>query len=93
VCRGQDIGKCRRADLPPDHPTDRITFDDLQRASPPTLILVGDRDPLCSVDEGLQAYQALPNGELAVLPGTGHRITPSGVRATVEFFERHLTDA
>jgi hypothetical protein len=34
------------------------------------------------------ACRALPTGELAVLPGTGHLITPAAVRATIEFFER-----
>lgn len=66
------------------------TFDDLSRVTVPTLVLVGDRDQFCSVDEGVQAYQTLPNGELAVLPGTGHRITPPGVRMMIDFFEHHL---
>jgi hypothetical protein len=32
--------------------------------------------------------RALQAGELAVLPDTGHLITPAAVQTTIEFFER-----
>ena len=54
----------------------------------PTLILVGDRDEFCSVEEGVRAYRTLPQGELAVVPNTGHIITPPLVEVMVEFLER-----
>src|SRR5438552_3768807 len=54
----------------------------------PALILIGDRDPFCTVEEGAAACRALPAGQLAVLPGTGHLITPAAVQATIDFFER-----
>ena len=54
----------------------------------PTLILTGDRDPFCTVEEGAAAYHALPASEFAVLPNTGHLITPGAVQATIEFFAR-----
>jgi pimeloyl-ACP methyl ester carboxylesterase len=66
------------------------TFDDLNTVTPPTLILVGDRDHFCSVEEGVQAYRALANGELAVLPATGHLITPQAVQVAIDFFERQV---
>ncbi len=64
------------------------TVEDLRAVTVPTLILVGDRDPFCTVEEGAAAYRALPAGELAVLPGTGHLITPVAVRTVTEFFAR-----
>jgi pimeloyl-ACP methyl ester carboxylesterase len=64
------------------------TFENMHAITVPTLILIGDRDPFCTVEEGAAAYRALPAGELAVLPGTGHLITPAAVQATIEFFER-----
>jgi pimeloyl-ACP methyl ester carboxylesterase len=64
------------------------TFEDLRRITVPTLVLTGDRDQFCSVEEGVTAYRMLPDGELAVLPDTGHLITPAVVAATIEFFER-----
>jgi pimeloyl-ACP methyl ester carboxylesterase len=51
-------------------------FEDLHTITPPTLILVGDRDQLCAVEEGVTAYRALQDGELSVLPDTGHLIHP-----------------
>lgn len=64
------------------------TLEDFREIEVPTLILVGDRDMFCSVEEGVQAYRLLPKGELAVLPNTGHWITPSAIDATIDFFER-----
>jgi pimeloyl-ACP methyl ester carboxylesterase len=66
------------------------TVEDLRTITAPTLILVGDRDPFCTVAAGGAAYRALQDGELAVLPNTGHLITPGAVRATIEFLERRL---
>jgi len=64
------------------------SFRDLGRITAPTLILVGDRDPFCTVDEGATAYRALSDGELAVLPGTGHVIDAAAVRTTIQFLKR-----
>jgi pimeloyl-ACP methyl ester carboxylesterase len=67
-----------------------FTVDDLSAVTAPTLLLVGDRDPFCSVEDGASAYHALPNGELAVLPNTANGITPAALQATIEFFRRCL---
>jgi pimeloyl-ACP methyl ester carboxylesterase len=67
------------------------TFDDLRSVTAPTLVLTGDRDHFCSVEEGVTAYRMLQHGELAVLANHGHVITPAAVNATIEFLERHET--
>jgi pimeloyl-ACP methyl ester carboxylesterase len=64
------------------------TTPDLGAIGAPTLIIVGDRDEFCSVEEGVLAYRALAEGELAVVPNTGHIITPPLVELMVEFLER-----
>jgi len=64
------------------------TFEDMRAITAPALILIGDRDPFCTVEEGAAAYRALQAGQLAVLPDTGHLITPTAVQTTIEFFER-----
>jgi pimeloyl-ACP methyl ester carboxylesterase len=64
------------------------TLEDLHAITAPTLILTGDRDPFCTVEEGAAAYRALQAGALAVLPDSGHLITPAAVQTTIEFFER-----
>ena len=65
------------------------TLDDLRTITVPTLVLTGDRDPFCTVEEGAAAYRALQAGELAVVPNTGHLITPAAVQAIIDFFQRH----
>lgn len=65
------------------------TIDDLRRISVPALILTGDRDHFCSVEEGVAAYRALPLGELAVLPGVGHVIPPLKVQIATDFMRRN----
>jgi pimeloyl-ACP methyl ester carboxylesterase len=64
------------------------TTQDLGAISAPTLIVVGDRDEFCSVEEGARAYRALAEGELAIVPSTGHIITPTLVELMIEFLER-----
>jgi pimeloyl-ACP methyl ester carboxylesterase len=64
------------------------TVESMRAIAVPALILTGDRDPFCTVEEGAAACRALPAGELSVLPGTGHLITRAAVQATIDFFER-----
>ena len=52
------------------------TVENMNAIAVPTLILTGDRDPFCTVEEEAAACRALPAGQLAVLPDTGHLITP-----------------
>ena len=66
------------------------TYADLPRITVPTLILTGDRDDFCTVEQAVSAYRQLPDGELAILPGHGHYIPPSAIHATVEFLTRRL---
>jgi pimeloyl-ACP methyl ester carboxylesterase len=68
------------------------TFDDLARISAPTLILTGDRDHFCSTEEAVTAFRRLPRGELAVLPATGHFITPLAIDLATDFIRRHVED-
>jgi pimeloyl-ACP methyl ester carboxylesterase len=67
------------------------TYADLARITAPTLILAGDRDDFCSVEQATAAYRQLPDGELAILPGHGHYIPPAAIQTTTEFFARHLS--
>jgi pimeloyl-ACP methyl ester carboxylesterase len=68
------------------------TFDDYRAITAPTLILTGDRDHFCSVEEGAVAYRNLSAGELAILPDTDHAITPVVIDTTINFLLRHVHD-
>jgi pimeloyl-ACP methyl ester carboxylesterase len=48
-----------------------IPIEDLRRISAPTLVLVGD-DDLFPLEHTIELYRAIPNSELAVVPGTSH---------------------
>jgi pimeloyl-ACP methyl ester carboxylesterase len=66
------------------------TYEHLAAIAVPTLILAGDRDNFCTVEQALSAYRQLPDGELAILAGHGHYIPPSAIATTIEFFERRI---
>jgi pimeloyl-ACP methyl ester carboxylesterase len=51
-----------------------FTVDDVARVSVPTLVLVGD-DEAVRIDHTVALYEALPEGQLAVVPGTSHVLT------------------
>ncbi len=61
------------------------SFDDLATIDVPTLVLVGDRDLFCTVEEGVTTYRHLNHGQFAVLPDTGHVITSAKIAVLQEF--------
>jgi len=63
-------------------------YADLAQITVPTLVMVGDRDHFCSVEQATLAVQHLPLGELAVLPGTGHIITTTKIDVMLDFLQR-----
>jgi len=67
------------------------TYSDLANVTAPTLILSGDRDEFCQVEQAVAAYRHLPDGQLAILPGHGHYIPPSAIEETIEFLGRRAT--
>ena len=69
------------------------SYADFAMITVPTLILCGDRDHFCSVEQAVQAYRQLSHGELAILPGHGQYIPPAAIEATIEFFKRQLSSA
>jgi pimeloyl-ACP methyl ester carboxylesterase len=60
-------------------------YADLAKITVPTLILVGDRDHFCSVEEAAVAFRNLGNGQLAVVPNIGHVISTGKIEALISF--------
>ena len=50
-----------------------LTTDDLRKISLPALVLVGD-DDLMTLAHTAALYESLPQGQLAVVPGTSHAV-------------------
>jgi len=69
------------------------TFRDFAKITAPALLLVGDRDDYCTLEDGIAAYRQLPRGEIAVVPDTGHVITSAKIELTLAFFDRHVQAA
>jgi pimeloyl-ACP methyl ester carboxylesterase len=51
-----------------------LTPADLARIGAPTLVVAGD-DDVISIEHTTTLYRAIPNAELAVVPGTSHTLT------------------
>ncbi len=47
---------------------------DLAHVQAPTLLVNGDRDEIIPLEQTLGMYRALPNAQLAILPGVGHGV-------------------
>jgi pimeloyl-ACP methyl ester carboxylesterase len=58
-------------------------YADLAKITVPTLILVGDRDHFCSVEEATVAFRNLDHGQLAVIPNIGHVISTGKIEALI----------
>lgn len=50
-----------------------LTVEDLRRIHAPTLVLVGDDDAL-HLSHTVELYESLPQGQLAVVPGSSHLV-------------------
>lgn len=51
----------------------RISLEDLERIAAPTLVFAGD-DDLVSLEHTIAQFRAIPNAELAIVPGTSHAV-------------------
>jgi pimeloyl-ACP methyl ester carboxylesterase len=61
-----------------------LTLADIAAIAPPTLVMVGDDDVIAHA-HSVELYQALPEGQLAIVPGTSH-----GVRKEKPALVNHL---
>ena len=48
--------------------------EDLAPVTMPTLLINGDRDEIIPLEQTIKLYHILPNAQLAIIPGTGHRV-------------------
>ena len=67
-----------------------LKTEDLATVATPTLVMLGDRDKMVTLDETVSAYRALPNAQLCVLPNTPHPIEQVDARQVVQIIERFL---
>lgn len=51
-----------------------LQLADYQNINTPSLIMLGDRDKMITLDETIAVYKTLPNAQMAMLPDTQHPI-------------------
>ena len=73
------------------------TTEDFRKITAPTLILMGDRDGMVDLEQGIEMYQLIPQAELAVLPDKTHMtVTTEGnlfADIVLDFLLRHTREA
>jgi pimeloyl-ACP methyl ester carboxylesterase len=76
-----------------------LSADEVHSIEAPVLVFTGDRDNFIGVDLSVALFRALPNAELAVVPGTDHIGTVGQARAELfanmirDFAARHTSDS
>ena len=69
-----------------------LTAVDYPIVSLPCLLLVGDRDKMVSMKETEDVYRMLPNGQMSVLPATGHPIDQADPSLLAFLIKRFLAE-
>jgi pimeloyl-ACP methyl ester carboxylesterase len=64
--------------------------DDYMNITTPSLIMIGDKDKMVTLEETVNTYQKLPNGQLAVLPATPHAIEQVDASLIAFYINRFL---
>jgi pimeloyl-ACP methyl ester carboxylesterase len=74
----------------------RYTSEDIAAVTDPVLLLVGDRDGVCT-EESVELFRVLPNAELAVAPASDHGFIEAKAglfdALALDFLMRHRIDS
>ncbi|KAA2245268.1 alpha/beta hydrolase [Chitinophaga agrisoli] len=65
---------------------------DYAEISTPTLLMLGDRDQMVSLQETVDVYKAQPDGRLAVLPNTPHPIEKVDAALVATLIQRFMNE-
>ena len=58
-----------------------LSAEDYRNISAPTLLLLGDRDKMVTLEETVAVYRSLPDARMGVLPGMAHPIEQADLEA------------
>ncbi len=67
-----------------------LKLEDYKDIKTPSLILLGDRDKMVTLDETVAIYKQLPNAQMGVLPHTPHPIEQTDPELLTYFINRFL---
>jgi pimeloyl-ACP methyl ester carboxylesterase len=92
---GEDWRPAYQAELPDVPDWFVVDRTDLTARLPaivaPTLILLGDADPICPRAVGIFLVHQLPNARLEILPSGGHDVANALPDAVAPFIRKHLS--
>jgi pimeloyl-ACP methyl ester carboxylesterase len=71
------------------HTQPTFTRDDLGQVSVPVLVMAGD-DDVARLEHTASLYEAIPESQLAIVPGTSHAVLKERTRESVRIIERFL---
>jgi pimeloyl-ACP methyl ester carboxylesterase len=69
-----------------------LQLEDYTYITTPSLILLGDRDKMVTLEETAAVYKQLPNAQLGVLPGTPHAFEQVNVSVLAEMITRFINE-
>jgi pimeloyl-ACP methyl ester carboxylesterase len=64
--------------------------DNLKQIKLPTLIVWGDRDQFYPIEDAVELYRLIPNGQLAVIPNANHFVTRTHVLLFAELVKEFV---
>lgn len=67
-----------------------MTLEELATISVPVLVMSGD-DDVANLSHTIEMYEAIPEAQLAILPGTSHAVLKERTKECAEIIERFFT--
>jgi pimeloyl-ACP methyl ester carboxylesterase len=67
-----------------------LLLEDYEGIGTASLLLLGDRDKMITLEETLAVYKQLPNAQLAILPNTAHPIEKVNIDTLVFFIQQFI---
>lgn len=64
--------------------------EDYQTIQHPSMILIGDKDNMITLDETVAVYKALPNAQMGMLPATRHPIEQTNIDCLAYLLKQFL---
>jgi pimeloyl-ACP methyl ester carboxylesterase len=64
----------------------RMTTSQLKKIKCPTLVMAGDDEPF-STEHTVSLYEAIPNAQLAIVPGTSHAVLKEKPRVVQQILQ------
>lgn len=68
-----------------------LKHDDLAQVTTPSLIMLGDRDKMVSLQETAEAYRHITGAQMAILPKTPHPIEQADIEMLSFFIRRFIS--